>query len=157
MAATIAEAIAQAKDGIGDYLTSTAGLRAADGIVVRTATIAPEEFQQEMVILGDVTAPQGRPGLRGRSATPTMTCWVVIIRPGGGETAIRAARDRATALMGLIEGALAADPSAASTVQPPGGLQVASGGLEESPVAWDEQAARRATVPFTLSWTSHVA
>jgi len=156
MASTIAEAVAQAKDGIGDYLAATAGLRDADGVTVRTATIAPEEFTYEMVILGDVTAPQGRPGLRGRSATPTMTCWVVITRAGGDETAVRAARARATAVMGLVEGATSADPTMAGTVQPPGGLQVASGGLEESPVAWDEQAARRATIPFSLSWTSHV-
>jgi hypothetical protein len=157
MAATIAEAIAQAKDGLGDYLATTAGLRAADGVVVRTATVAPEEVQPEMIVLGDVTAPQGRPGLRGRSATATLTGWVAIIRTGGDETAIRMARARATALMGLVEDAIEADPTMAGTIQPPGGLQVASGGLEESPVAWEEQAARRATIPFTLSWTSHVA
>lgn len=156
MPATLAEAITQGKDGLGGYLATTAGLRPADAVAVRTAAVTPEEFVMDMVILGDVVAPQSRPGLATREARPTVTCWVVITRPGVDEAAVRAARARAAALMGLIEGAIRADPTAAGTIAPPGGLAVATSGLEESPVDWHGQAARRATVPFSLSWTSHV-
>ncbi len=156
MPSTLAESIAQAKDGLGGYLATTTGLRPADAVTVRTAAVTPEEFTPDMVILSDVVAPRSGPGLATREAKPTITCWVVITRPGTDEIAIRAARARAAAVMGLIEGAVKADPTAAGTIQPPGGLAVATSGLEESPVDWDGSAARRATVPFSLSWTSHV-
>src|SRR5829696_8309136 len=95
---SIAEAVAQAKTGIWrrlattDWrrLTTTEGLRKADGVTVRSATIAPEEFQADMVILGDVTmVPVARPGLAGRAAGPSMSGWVVITRLEGSEEAIR--------------------------------------------------------------------
>src|SRR5829696_9556385 len=98
---SIAEAVAQAKTGIWrrlattDWrrLATTEGLQDADGVTVRSATIAPEEFQADMVILGDITiSAGGRSGLAGRAANPSMSGWVVITRPEGSEEAIRAAR-----------------------------------------------------------------
>jgi len=163
---SIAEAVAQAKTGIWrrlattDWrrLATTEGLQDADGVTVRSATIAPEEFQADMVILGDVTiGPGARPGLAGRAASPSMSGWVVITRPEGSEEAIRAARDRAAQVMGLVEAAIGTDPTADGTVRGPGGTAVNISALEESPVDWNGQAARRATYPFTVSWTSHVS
>lgn len=156
MAATFAERFVVAKDGIGTYLETTSGLTAADGVTVRTAAVTPEEFTGDMLILGDITAPQTQVGLGSRAASPTMPCWVVITRPGGDEAAIRATRARAAAVMALAEAALKADPSAAQTVTNPGRIVVTTSGLEESPVDWQRSAARRATIPFTLSWTSHI-
>jgi len=155
--ASIAEAVAVAKTGIWQRLSTTPGLMDADGVTVRSATIAPEEFQADMVILGDVTiGTPGRPGLAGRAASPSMSGWVVITRPEGSEDAIQGARDRAAELMGLVEAAIGTDPTVDNTVRGPGGTAVNISALEESPVDWNGQAARRATYPFTITWSSHV-
>jgi hypothetical protein len=155
--ASLAEVVATAKTGIWQRLTTTAGLTDADGVTVRSATIAPEEFQGEMVICGDITiGPGPRPDLVGRSANPTMNGWVIITRLEGSEQAIQAARTRAAEVMGLVEAAVMADATVGGTVRGPGGTTVAVSALEESPVDWRGQAARRATYPFTVSWTSHV-
>jgi hypothetical protein len=156
MPSTVAEAIAEAMDGIGDYLATTAGLTAADGVTVHTGPVEPLP-SRDMVMFGDATTPQGRPGLQGRSATPTWNGWVIVARPGSGEDAIRLARARATELMRLIEGAIKADPTMAGTIQPPGGLQVTTSALQQNPADWDGSAVRQATIPFSLSWTSHIA
>jgi hypothetical protein len=145
-----------AKRGIRQFLVTTPGLGTADGVTVRSAAVTPEEFTGDMVILGDTTAPQVQAGLASRAKTPTVTCWVVVTRPGSGEAAIDAAGDRAEVLMALVEAALDADRTAAGSVLPPGQVVVTSSGLEESPVDWDSAAARRATIPFQLSWTSHI-
>jgi hypothetical protein len=155
MPATLAEVVDQALDGIGDYLASTAGLTEDDGVLVRSGPVDPPRGR-DVVMLGDVTMPQSRPGLQGRQGTPTVNGWVIISRPGGDETAIRAVRARATAVMGLIEGAVQADPSMAGTIQPPGGLQITTSGLQQSPEDWNGTAARHAEIPFSLSWTSHI-
>jgi hypothetical protein len=155
---SIAEAVAAAKTGIWQRLTTTPGLSDADGVTVRSATIAPEELQGDMVICGDVTiGAAARPGLAGRSASPTMSGWVIITRPEGGEQAIQATRARAAEVMGLVEAAVEADPTVDGTVQGPGGTTVSVSALEETPVDLNGQAFRRATIPFSISWTSHVA
>jgi hypothetical protein len=154
---SIAETVAEAKTGVWQRLATTVGLTVADGVTVRSATIAPEEFEADMVILGDVTISAGaRPGLAGRAANPTMNGWVIITRPEGDEAAMRSARDRAAAVMGLVEAAVMADPTADGTIAGPGGTTVSVSALEESPVDLGGQAARRATYPFSISWTSHL-
>jgi hypothetical protein len=145
-----------AKKGIRDRLRTTTGLRPEDGWVVRSAAVPPEEIKADMVILGDVTATQTQAGLATRAKTSTCTGWVMVTRPGAGEDAIDQAGDRADEGMSLVEGALAAAPSVGGAVLPPGQVKVATSGLEETPVDWNGSAARRAIVPFSLSWTSHV-
>jgi hypothetical protein len=145
-----------AKRGIRTYLATTGGLGAADGVTIRSAMVDPEEFTGDMVILGDVTVPQAQAGLATRAKTPTVTCWVIVTRPGADEDAIDAAGDRAEQLLALIEAALDADRSAAGTILPPGQIVVATSGLEETPTGPDGSAARRATIGFQLSWTSHI-
>jgi hypothetical protein len=155
--AGLAEAVVAAKDGIATFLSATSGLRTADQVTVRSGVLAPEDFTGDLVVLGDATLPAtGPPGLAGRQATVTVQGWVIVTRPGSDETAVRAVRARAAALMGLVEASLDADPTAAGTVQPPGGLTAAPTGLEESSVDDNGTAARRATIPFQLGWTSHV-
>jgi hypothetical protein len=155
---SIAQVVADAKTGIWQRLTTTPGLTTADdGVTVRSATIAPEELQGDMVICGDVTiGASARPGLAGRSANPTMNGWVIITRPEGDEPAIQEIRRRAAEVMGLVEATVMADPTADGTIQGPGGTTVSVSALEESPVDLNGQAFRRATYPFSISWTSHV-
>jgi hypothetical protein len=148
--------VSHAKKGIRTYLVGVTGLRPADSVTVRSATIAPEEFNDTLVVLGDVVAPQAQAGYAKRAETVTMTCWVIVTKPGSDETAVDAARDRADALIALVSGALAADRTAGGSVGNPGRIDLATSGLEESPVTWENQAARRATIPFSLSWTSHI-
>lgn len=147
---------AAAKKGIRNYLRTTAGLTAADKVTIRSAMVTPEEFALDMVVLGDVAAPQAQAGLARREETPTVQCWVIVTRPGGDEPAVDAARDRADALMALISAALAADRTAGGTVPPPARIDLSTSGLQESPVDWQGAAARRAEIPFTLVWTSHI-
>jgi hypothetical protein len=148
--------VGQAKKGIRTYLLTISGLQPADGVTVRSATIAPEEFTDTLVILGDVVAPQTQAGLARRAENVTVTCWVIVTRPGGDETAVNLARDRADALIALISGALATDRTAGGVVPNPGRIDLATSGLQETPVTWENQAARQATIPFSLSWTSHI-
>ncbi|HEY3261851.1 MAG TPA: hypothetical protein VGJ95_16565 [Pseudonocardiaceae bacterium] len=147
----------QAKKGIRNYLVAVTGLRPADGVTIRSATIAPEEFNDTLVILGDVIAPQAQAGLARRAENATVTCWVIVTKPGSDETAIDTAGDRADALIALVSNALAADRTAGGSVPNPGRIDLATSGLEETPVTWENQAARRATIPFSLSWTSHIS
>jgi hypothetical protein len=158
VAASIAGVVADAKDGLWQRLRTTAGLRLDDGVTVRSAAITPEEFEADMVILGDVTiGPATRPGLAGRQARPTMNGWVIITRPGGDEEATATTRRRAAEIMALVEATVVADPTIDGTIAGPGGTTVSVSGSEESPVDWNGTAARRVTVPFSLSWTSHVS
>ena len=154
----MASSVAAAKAGLRDYWQTTAGLRPADGVTVRSAPVAPDELAAEQLTLGDVAAPASdRVDLSGRKAeTPTCTCWVQVTRPGSGEDAVDACRDRAYALRDLAAAALAADPTAAGTIGPPGFATVDSSDLSEEPVDDDGTAARRATIRFTVTWTSHV-
>jgi hypothetical protein len=159
VATSIAEAVADAKDGLWQRLVTTPGLTESDGVRVTSATVSPDELAPgtEVVELGDVTIPVARrPGLRGREATPTLNGWVTVTRLEGGETSIQAARARAAAIVGLVEAAVTADPTVDGTIVGPGGTTVSVGGLQESPVDYKEQAARRASYPFSISWSSHI-
>ena len=144
------------KTGLAAYLRTTEGLQPTDGVTIRRADPEPAQFKLQMVVLGQVTAPQAQAGLARRAETPTMTCWVFVTKPGVGDAAEQAVAGRAYELLALIEGALAADRTAAGTVPPPGRLDITSTALEEMPVDWDGSAARRAQLQFQLSWTSHI-
>jgi hypothetical protein len=160
MVTSIAEVVADAKDGLWQRLVTTPGLTDADGVRVVSATVSPDELAPgtEVVSLGEVVIGAiTRTGLAGREARPTMNGWVDVTLLEGDEAAIRRARRRAAAIMGLVENAVIADPTADGTIADPGGTTVAVSALQEVPVAWKEQAARRATYPFTISWTSHTA
>jgi hypothetical protein len=143
------------KSGLRVYLASWEGLRPGDGVTVRSAPGG--ELSDDMVELGQVTAPQTRAGLAGKAENPTMTCWVQSTKAGGDEGAIRAARDRAYELLALVEAAVAADPTAGGTVPPPGGTTVGDSSLVEAPAEGPGGGMRRAQVRFTVTWVSHIA
>jgi hypothetical protein len=146
-----------AKSGLRDYLTAQPGLGPDDEVTVRSATITPEEFTATLVVLGDITATQAQAGLKTRATVPTMQGWVIVTRTQHGlvETVIDAARDRAEAVFALVEQALDADASAGGAAGRPGRFVIVAAGLEETPVSWSGADARRATIPFSLSWTVH--
>jgi len=135
-------------------------LTEADGIWVASAVVSPDELAPgtNVVSLGDVTITSGTPpGLAGDQGSPSLAGLVEVTVLEGDETAIRKARRQAAELMGLVKATIAADPTVDNTIQPPGGTRVAISALSETPVDWKGQAARRATYPFTVSWSSHVA
>jgi hypothetical protein len=149
--------IAAGKAGIRQFLQATEGLRDTDGVTVRsTGNPLPAEMTTAMILLGSATIAYEQAGLAGRAETPTVSCWAVAVKPGSGEDALDAARDAAEALYSLASDALASDPTAASSVPPPGRITVVAGGLEESPVDWDGAAAYRVDRAFSISWTSHI-
>ena len=143
------------KRGLRIYLASWEGLRPGDGVTVRSAP-SGADLPDDTVELGDVQAPQTRAGLTGKAEAPTMTCWTQASAPGIGEDAIEVARARAYALLGYVEAALTADPTAGGTVSPPRGTTVADSGLVETLTDHNGSGGRRAQVRFTISWTSHL-
>jgi hypothetical protein len=158
---SLAEVVAAAKTSLWQRLRTTPGLTEADGVRVASATVgSPDELGAgtEVVELGDVTIGTGaRPDMGGgRSGSPTISGWVTVTRPTGGEEAIQSARDRAAQIMGLVEAAITADPTVDGTIAGPGGTAVVVSALQEAPADWNGQAVRRTTYPFSITWTSHV-
>ena len=151
--------VPQVKDGLADYLAAQTGLREADGVQVYSATPDAANVAKEHVILGNVTAPQSWRGLgaQRKAETPSMSCFVTIVKPGAEEPAIRAARARAYALLALVEVALKTDPSAGGTIPLPRQTTVTTSSLEEEPVLLaDGGGGRLARLPFTVAWESHI-
>jgi hypothetical protein len=151
----MASSVPAVKAGLRTYLASWEGLRPGDGVTVRSAPGG--ELPDDVVELGEVTAPQTRTGLRGKAENPTMTCWVQSTRAGGDEGAIEAARGRAYALLALVEAALTADPTASGTVPAPQGTTVGDSSLVEAPAEGPGGGMRRAQVRFSITWTSHLS
>lgn len=146
-----------AKRGLRDYLRTIEGLRPADKVVIRSAPVAPDQLADKQLTLGDVNAPQARAGLVRKEETPTMTCWLRVVRPGDDETAMDAARDEAAGLLALVEQALLRDPTAAGSIPPPGDTRVTNSTLEEYPAMTAAgTAGRGAQYTFTVSWVSHI-
>jgi hypothetical protein len=152
----MASSVPSVKRGLRTYLASWEGLRPGDDVTVRSAP-AGGDLPDDVVELGEVTAPQVRLGLAGKAETATMTCWVQSTRLESDEDAIDAARVRAYELLALVEAALNADPSAGGTVPPPAGTTVADSSLVEAPADAEGGGGRRAQVRFSISWTSHIA
>jgi hypothetical protein len=150
----VPSSVPAAKAGIRQYLALWPGLTPADGVTVRSAPGL--ELPDDTIELGEVTATQAFEGLVGKAETPTMTCWCQATRPGTDEPAIRAACDRAYALLALVEQALKADPDANATIPPPGRATVGDSTLVEAPTDLEGSGARRAQVRFSISWTSHI-
>lgn len=146
-----------AKRGLRDYLRSIEGLRPSDGVVIRSAPVAPDEMADKQLTLGDVVAPQAYAGLARKEETPTLTCLLRLVRPGADETAIDVMRDEVAGLLQLVEAALLRDPSAGGAIPPPGGTRVVSSTLEEFPAITAEgTAGRGAQYTIQIAWSSHI-
>jgi hypothetical protein len=145
------------KPGLRQFLATTTGLTPTAGVTVHSADPDPRQLTKESVILGQVSAPQEQAGLGPRRAeTATLTCTILVSKPGVGETAIETARSRVYELEALLVGALAEDPTAGGVVPPPGQLKVTSSTLDEAPVDWDGSAMRQARLQLSIGWTSHI-
>jgi hypothetical protein len=135
-----------------------AWLRALPGLAGVSVYGAPQVAlgNRETIILGEVTAPQSHDvqDWGPKSERPTLTGWVIVTRPGSGDAAEDAARDRAYALFGVIETALDADPSAGGVIPGPGKGELTETGLTENPADDEGAAARQAQVRFVLTWFS---
>jgi hypothetical protein len=144
------------KAGLRQYLRTTEGLRPTNGLSVRCADPEPEDMTTQLVVLGSATTSQTQAGLAARAEAVTLTCSVLIVKIGVGETKADEARARAYEVYELVEGAIKTDRAAAGTVPPPGRLDIASTALEEFPVLWGEHPGRKAQLQFQVSWTSHI-
>jgi len=152
----MASSVPAVKAGLRTYLASWEGLRPGDGVTVRSAPGG--ELPDDVVELGEVTAPQTRASLTSKAETPTMTCWVQATKASGDEeAAIEAARGRAYELLALVQAALTADPTGGGTVPAPGGTTVGDSSLVEAPAEGPGGGMRRAQVRFSITWTSHIS
>lgn len=146
-----------AKKGLRDYLRTIPGLTPDDKVVIRSAPVAPDQLADKQLTLGDVSAPQARAGLARKEESPTLTCWLRVVRPGDDEAAMDTVRDEAAGLLALVEDALLRDPSAAGTIAPPGGTWVTNSTLEEYPAMTAAgTAGRGAQYTFQIQWVSHI-
>lgn len=147
--------VPDAKDGIRAYLAGWAGLREADGVLVRSAPGI--DLPDDTVELGETTTSEAFEGLASKAEEARMTCWCQATRPGTDEAAISAARARAYVLLAQLRAALKADPTANRTVPPPARTTVGDSTLIEAPADTDGSGTRRAQVRFSITWTSHIA
>lgn len=146
-----------AKKGLRGYLRTIPGLTEADKVVIRSAPVAPDQLADKQLTLGDVSAPQARAGLVRKEETPTLTCWLRVVRPGDDESAMDQVRDEAAGLLALVEQALLRDPTAAGAIPPPGDTRVTNSTLEEYPAMTSQgTAGRGAQYTFQIQWVSHI-
>lgn len=145
------------KAGLRDWLRTQTGLRPQDGVAVYGSTRGINDaLNSDMVILAGVTAPQATPVTWPdlREENPTLTGFCVARRPGTGDDAEDAARDRAYALFAVLEQALETDPTAGGVIGGPMKGTLASGDLTEGAGDESDQGVRWAEVRWTLTWTS---
>jgi hypothetical protein len=152
----MASTVPAVKAGLRNWLRTQTGLLPADGVTVRGAAVDPAEMTADMVVLTEVTAPQTPPVMYPdiREESPTLTGYCVATRPGTGDVAEDAARDRAYALFAVVEQALETDPTVGGVIPGPIKGRLTEGGLTESAVDIDGQAGRQASVRWLLAWTS---
>jgi hypothetical protein len=143
------------KPGLRNWLRTRTGLTPADGVTVRGRAINPGEETNAMVILTRVIAPQAFAVMAAtKEETPTLTGYVLAKKPGTGDDAEDAARNRAYELFGFIETALRTDPTAGGVVAGPGMAEVTEGDLEEGPGDEEGSGTCKAQVRFLIRWQS---
>ncbi|HJU00262.1 MAG TPA: hypothetical protein VJ966_03545 [Actinomycetes bacterium] len=103
-------------DALKVLLDARPGLQGPPAVTVATGDLAAET-PREAIILAAARGPRATAGLRNPAAggVPRNQDTVVfgaiwIVKPGQGETVIKAARDRAYALLGEVEQTLLANP-----------------------------------------------
>src|SRR5215216_1530918 len=140
------------KPGLRDWLRTLTGLRPADGVYVSGVALDPDTVTGDTIMLASVLAPQTTPVMYPdiREETATLTGYCLAVRPGSGDLAEDAARDRAYALLAVLENALEADPSAGGVIPGPLKGSLTEEGLTESPGEGPGGADRRASVRWLL-------
>jgi hypothetical protein len=143
------------KKGLRNWLRTQTGLLPADGVTVYGAADPPAETP-DMIVLTGVLAPQTAPVMYPdiREESPTLTGYITAVRPGKGDEAEDAARDRAYALFAVLEQALETDPTAGGVIPGPVKGRLTQGDLTEHADQDGDQATRRATLQWTLAWGS---
>jgi hypothetical protein len=110
----------------------------------------------DLVVLTDVTAPQSGPVMYPAivEESATLTGYCVATRPGTGDAAEDAARNRAYALFAVVEQALETDPTAGGVIPGPIKGRLTDTGLTENAVDDEGSGGRQASVRWTLAWGS---
>jgi hypothetical protein len=108
-------------DALKALLDARAGIVGPPLVTVATGDLAADT-PPEAVLLFGATGPRTEVGMRGPQGFSYDQDVIVrgaiwIVRPGQGETTLKAARDRAYALLGEVEAQLKATPTVTGTCQ----------------------------------------
>jgi hypothetical protein len=143
------------KKGLRNWLRTLPGLA---GVTVRGRPIQVLRGGEE-IHLGDVLAPQAYEvqDWGPKTERPTLTSWIFVRKnevAGNLDAGEDAARDRAYQILGVIETALKADPSAGGVIPGPGKGQITESGLTETPGDAEGTGTCEVQVRWVLTWTS---
>jgi hypothetical protein len=121
-------------------------------VTIVTGAVDPDSAGPESIQFTEIeeTAEWRQVGPLALEATATVTGFIWVVRPGGGEEAIRAARARADELRAVVLETLLADPTIGRTVE----SARVSGATYDQGVTGDGQRACRVT--FRIVLTAHV-
>ena len=145
------------KAGLRNWLRTLPGLTLLDGVTIHGAPVGPDAPTTNLVVLGEVTAPQTFDVLAAdgiKTERPTLTGWCVCTAAGTGDEAEDTARAGAYALFAVIEAAIEADPSAGGVIPGPMRAEVTESGLTEAAGAENEGGKRVAQIRWLLTWGS---
>jgi hypothetical protein len=134
---------------------------AMTGVKVYARGVTPDILGNgdEAVLLGAVTtARQTVATLSGlKEEAPSMTCYVNIVKGGDSEDVGDAARDRAYAILGVLEDALQDDPTVGGFLTGAGAANVTETGLDDIPVDVNGTAGQHAKLRVVVGWTADLA
>jgi hypothetical protein len=108
-------------DALKALLDARAGIIGPPLVTVATGDLAADTPKEAIVLFGAL-GPRESVGLRGpqgisadENVTVRGAIW--IVKPGQGETVLKAARDRAAAILAELEQTLKANPTVSGTCQ----------------------------------------
>ncbi|HTE69092.1 MAG TPA: hypothetical protein VK942_10095 [Actinomycetes bacterium] len=107
-------------DALKALLDARAGIIGPPLVTVATGDLAADTPKESIVLFGTPTANREAVGLRGPQGISHDHNVVVagairVVKPGQGETVIKAARDRAYAVLAELENQLKATPTVSDT------------------------------------------
>jgi hypothetical protein len=143
------------KKALRSLLRTSLDAAAMTGVEVFARGIAADSLRlaTEAILLTDVaTAGQSQVATGLRQETPALTGYITSIKVGNTEQVGDDARDRAYAILAVVEQAITANPTINGTLDGAGAAEVSDSGLEDVPVDLNGQAAQASRVRFVVSW-----
>ncbi|GEM_PF-4412629 len=147
-------------DGLKAKLDGNSALAALTSPTVDVLTYWPglEFAATDQIILGSTVTDSQEPAAVGRNRYDQqvdVVCEVRVVRPGGGAAQAKAARDRAVAIVGIVDAQLRTDPPDVTdqTVQ----AQIAGREMAQFPTAVGTTQARACVISFTVSYTARTS
>ena len=147
-------------DALKSKLDASADLSALTSPTVDVLTHWPgiDLSATDQLILGATVDDEQVPAAVGRNRHDQqvdVSCEVRVMRPGGGETVSKAARDRAAAIVGIVDAQLRTDPPdvADQTIE----ARITSRRMSQFPTTVGTVQARACVIEFTIGYTARTS